>query len=627
MGCITSKPATLSEINGDGADFLDRYTLERKIGEGEFGIVKIVRDISAAGSNNAAGNNGRELACKILRKGRVFKDNTLYGPIDPKVLRTECKILSTLAGGHHTLFLHGLYESPSVIYIVTEYCSGGEMMQYVNTWYGDTGLRIDDVTQIAFQLIDAVAHCAKHDIIHRDIKPENIMFIEGSRGSDLRLIDFGSGVIDSSSLLTDATNADAHADNANTHAPSSSPPQTKTKNNCNITTTTTTTKQADGTQLRKHTTFAGSAFYISPEMFKKNYTCKTDVWSFGVTLYVLVAGYPVHALQKAFNALQSSKATEQQRSQELRALPNMPPDMPDSFFHMLETCLVHRHMQRKNAKDILECSFLESRRKQEEAVTESMLIAGTKDRHAYFLQYEKYERAITTLLASMLRKVQLQQLLLGIDNFIDSHHTVKDTGKTTPADYEAHANNKRLQIITIAELRIILSQLQFYEVVSMMDAIPSDVSYDQYAYHIALLRQFITYEDESIVNDSNSLNAQDNYNPELDNSNNSIGRKWKKVINLRTKYNKNNTETSAAMNITNRTLEEESDDVLDHSVSGNKVWDQRKESIRVNHACSGVGGAGMGLGMGMGQSTKGSGLGMRRNFSTPVLTDLTAYPS
>ena len=34
-----------------------------------------------------------------------------------------------------------------------------------------------------------------------------------------------------------------------------------------------------------HTTFAGSAFYISPEMFQRSYTQKTDVWSAGAFLF------------------------------------------------------------------------------------------------------------------------------------------------------------------------------------------------------------------------------------------------------------------------------------------------------------------------------------------------------
>jgi serine/threonine protein kinase len=32
----------------------------------------------------------------------------------------------------------------------------------------------------------------------------------------------------------------------------------------------------------------GSAFYISPELFQRTYNEKTDVWSAGVCLYVII---------------------------------------------------------------------------------------------------------------------------------------------------------------------------------------------------------------------------------------------------------------------------------------------------------------------------------------------------
>ena len=69
-------------------------------------------------------------------------------------------------------------------------------------------------------------------------------------------------------------------------------------------------------------------------MFQKENTCRTDVWSLGVTLFVLFAEYSVDILEKVFNSLQSSDSDDK-RIDELRALPNMPADMPDSFLAML----------------------------------------------------------------------------------------------------------------------------------------------------------------------------------------------------------------------------------------------------------------------------------------------------
>lgn len=236
-------------VSNDGGEpeFHARYVEGRILGEGEFGAVKLCTDKTTTSS-------GEELAVKILKKGMVFKDNTLYGALKPKVLQAECIILKTLDGKNYCLELKGIYETPKVIYVVTELCSGGEMGSYVSK---HPELRTEDVSRISHQLLSAVNHCASHNIIHRDIKADNCMFVSNSPTAELRLIDFGCGVHDSNAAASSSK-----------------------------------------TDLTQHTTFAGSAFYISPEMFQHTYTSATDVFSAGVTLYVLVAGYPADELQK-----------------------------------------------------------------------------------------------------------------------------------------------------------------------------------------------------------------------------------------------------------------------------------------------------------------------------------------
>jgi calcium/calmodulin-dependent protein kinase I len=433
--CLSGGGATqiIELADGDEAAFHDRFIEDRVLGEGEFGVVKLVHDMkeSKARGTDTAPN---ALACKTLRKGVVFKDNTLFAPLKPEILQGEVNMLRSLGGAHFCLLLIGVYETPRAILMVTEYCAGGEMMEYVSKQEED--LRTDDVSRVSFQMLDAVNHCAKHGIIHRDIKPENVMFQYPTPGSDLRLIDFGSG-----------------------------------------------TNKPTLVEGQNHTTFAGSAFYISPEMFQRTYTQKTDVWSVGVALYVLVAGYPAEVLQRAFNLLQSA-------NRDLKQLPNMPPNMPESYYDMLEGLLVYRHKNRKSAGEMLTHEFVQfhqmaftidqiSMEAQVEANgqalkdttgignrkrTQSFSLKGSVGRHSLFMDYQKFERSLTALLATLLDRKELVALLDALQEKMNANESKpeqkpvdnKDETTTTTKQAQMAPHEKTLDVIPIRELKTIL---------------------------------------------------------------------------------------------------------------------------------------------------------------------------
>jgi len=423
--CLIGGPgssALIESPDGDENDFHSRYIEDRVLGEGEFGVVKLVHDMREPDESK------NTMACKVLRKGVVFKDNTIYAPLKPGILQGEVQMLRTLNGEHYCMALKSVYETTRAIFVVTEYCAGGEMMEYISKQEED--LRTDDVSRVAFQILDAVNHCAQNNIIHRDIKPENIMFQYPTPGSDLRLIDFGSG----------------------------------------------TNRVVEGL----HTTFAGSAFYISPEMFQRTYTTKTDVWSVGVTLYVLVAGYPADVLQRAFNRLQSA-------DRNLKELPNMPDDMPDSFFDMLEGLLVYRHKKRKSAGEMLSQEFVQFHKSafsveqiamqaqsNEEAGplpdglkpaarkgrTTSVSLRGSVGRHSQFLDYQKYQRSLTTLLATLLDKKELANLMTVISDFLADEQVNGEVKKEEPEPTPGAPTQieKRLDVIHMHNLKTLLKK-------------------------------------------------------------------------------------------------------------------------------------------------------------------------
>ena len=99
-----------------------------------------------------------------------------------------------------------------------------------------------EAAKVMKQLLSAVQYCHNNNIVHRDLKPENLVLQNKNADSPIKVIDFGtSQVYDSSKQM----------------------------------------KQKYGTP-----------YYIAPEVIKRNYTEKCDVWSCGVILYILLSGSP-----------------------------------------------------------------------------------------------------------------------------------------------------------------------------------------------------------------------------------------------------------------------------------------------------------------------------------------------
>lgn len=491
--CLSSMGGSgmiLDSTDGGEGDYHNRFIEDRVLGEGEFGIVTLVHDMTTRQSkkfsmsqNGTSSNNNNSndpntnidrsrskrkivlgndksgcdyddssMACKMLRKGMVFKHNTVYAPLKPEVLRCEVSILRKLDGKNFCLAVHAVYETSRVIYLITELCAGGDLFQYVSRREED--LRTDEVSRISYQLLSAVDHCAKSNVINRDIKPENIMFASPSPDSQLRLIDFGSG----------------------------------------------TDRVVEGL----HTTFAGTAFYISPEMFQNTYTQKTDIWSVGVCLYVLVAGYPSAKLQTAFNMMHNITPGERK----LKNLPNMPENLPDSYHKMLKELLEYKHKKRKTASQILESSDFVRFHKFASSVQKSNII-GSVGRHSMFLDYQKFERSLTTLLATMLSKNELilfvstvqaeikqQQLekkeqspissLIKTDAIVANEKTEMKEEEPIEED-----KNTSLDVVNVRKVVEILRESGNNQIISMIEKLPGSELYDSFAYDIMVLKYFV----------------------------------------------------------------------------------------------------------------------------------------
>lgn len=110
-----------------------------------------------------------------------------------KQLVCEVNILKDLSHPHIVKYYDRVIDSREArIYIVMEYCPGGDVGSYLNEQKKRKAyLDEDAIWKIFLQLILALQYCHNREkkILHRDIKPANIM-IDGTGGA-IKLGDFG----------------------------------------------------------------------------------------------------------------------------------------------------------------------------------------------------------------------------------------------------------------------------------------------------------------------------------------------------------------------------------------------------------------------------------------------------
>lgn len=131
----------------------DSYKFLQKLGEGSFGSVHKAVCLKSH----------QERAIKIVRKGKCDMQKMLFGELD---------LLKTL--DHPNIIkLFEIYDHKEFLYVVTEYCDGGELFAAVklNHHFSER-----DASVIMKQLLSAVNYMHSRHIVHRDLKPENIVF-------------------------------------------------------------------------------------------------------------------------------------------------------------------------------------------------------------------------------------------------------------------------------------------------------------------------------------------------------------------------------------------------------------------------------------------------------------------
>ena len=199
--------------------------------------------------------------------------------------------------------LYEIFESKRSLYLVMEECKGGEVFDRIIDHIQKKQMYSEKDAAIIFeQLMRSVEYCHNHGICHRDLKPENLLYLnEGEEENNpIKVIDFGLSQIFQNHRL-------------------------KTK--------------------------VGTAYYVSPEILKGDYTEKCDIWSAGVILYILLSGDP------PFNGPDDSsiyaKISQLTFSFPEKKWKNISDEAKDLITHMI--CPEN---ERYNAKQVLEHPWL-----------------------------------------------------------------------------------------------------------------------------------------------------------------------------------------------------------------------------------------------------------------------------
>lgn len=175
---------------------------------------------------------GQSVAIKVVSKQKVLKSGLTAH------IKREISIMRQL---HHPniVRLFEVLATKTKIYFVLEFAKGGELFAKVAK-----GRFSEDLSRRYFQqLIGAVGYCHSRGVFHRDLKPENLLLDENW---ELKVTDFGL------SAMKDQIRPDGLLH-----------------------------------------TLCGTPAYVAPEILaKKGYDgASVDVWSCGIILFVLNAGY------------------------------------------------------------------------------------------------------------------------------------------------------------------------------------------------------------------------------------------------------------------------------------------------------------------------------------------------
>jgi len=261
---------------------MERYVRVKKIGEGSYGRALLVRKKQ----------DGKHYVIKEIGISKM-------GRKDREEARKEVRVLSQMKHPNIVTYQES-FEDGGCLYIVMDYCDGGDLYRKINEQRGKLFLE-EQIMSWFVQLALALKHVHDRKILHRDIKSQNIFL---TRAGVVKLGDFGIARVLNSTV-----------------------------------------------ELAR--TCIGTPYYLSPEICENRpYNNKSDIWALGCVLYELTtlkhafeAGNMRNLVLKIVRGSYPSVSTRY--SKDLRSL--------------IDSCLRHTPRNRPSVNAILRLPFVQQR--------------------------------------------------------------------------------------------------------------------------------------------------------------------------------------------------------------------------------------------------------------------------
>nr|GMD03845.1 calcium and calcium/calmodulin-dependent serine/threonine-protein kinase-like [Ipomoea batatas] len=230
------------------ATLTEEYEVKDVLGRGGFSVVR--RGIRRNGSDG----EGEQVAIKTLRRFGPCRPperklsglhaSSKHALVSESLLTNELlvmrKIVEDVSPHPNVIHLYDVCEDAAGVHLILELCSGGELFDRIVAQERYNEARAAKVVGQIAKGLEAIHNA---NIIHRDLKPENCLFLSSDENSPLKIMDFGLSSVED---FTDPVVG-----------------------------------------------LFGSIDYVSPEaLSREKITAKSDIWSLGVILYIMLSGYP-----------------------------------------------------------------------------------------------------------------------------------------------------------------------------------------------------------------------------------------------------------------------------------------------------------------------------------------------